>query len=366
MTEASASDTATVTVLEPDIQVTPASLASTLPVGGSETQPLDIHNAGTADLDWTIDEAPAPLVGPIHRTPTAVLFDNGPLVTHPGGGAGGLDASALQDGSLGMTIFGYGNQITAGNRVADDFTVPGPAPWNITTVTFFGYQTGSGITPSINDVRLQIWDGPPNAGGTIIYGDLTTNRLATATFSNIYRVLEGTLTNADRPIMALVVNVNTSLPPGTYWLDWTVGGSGAFSGPWAPPVTILGSTGTGNALQWIPSAWAALVDVGPQDFPFVIEGTSSPCDTPADVPWLSITPTAGTTVPGATSTLDVTFDATGLVAGNVYDGLVCVFSNDPDTSLVEVPVELTVTADTMPFLDGFETGDTSQWSFTVP
>ena len=49
--------------------------------------------------------------------------------------------------------------------------------------------------------------------------------------------------------------------------------------------------------------------------------------------------------------------------GCVYEGLLCVNSNDPDTPLVEVPVALTV--DSMPFLDGFETGDASRWSVSV-
>ena len=60
----------------------------------------------------------------------------------------------------------------------------------------------------------------------------------------------------------------------------------------------------------------------------------------------------------------MTFDSTGLAAGT-YEGVLCIESNDPDESVVEVPVSLTVeVVDTMPFLDGFESGDTSQWSVT--
>ncbi|KAB2966143.1 MAG: hypothetical protein F9K18_06005 [Thermoanaerobaculia bacterium] len=361
--EASASDTATVTVTVPDIVVSPASLSSVLPEGGTETLPLDIQNVGTGDLDWTVGEAAAPLAAGMRRGPEAVLHDNGPLVTHPGGGAGGADASALQT-ALGMTIFGYGHQISANNRVADDFTVPGPAPWTIDTITFFAYQTGSTTTSTINDVRVQIWDGIPGAAGSnVVFGDLVTNRLASSTWTNAYRVTDTTITDSARPIMANVVTIGTTLPPGTYWLDWFCGGTLA-SGPWAPPVTILGSTGSGNAMQSTAGgAFAPLIDVGPQDFPFVIEGTSSACDTPSDLPWASVSPAAGTTPPATTDTVDVTFDATGLAVG-LYEGLLCVNSNDPDTSLVEVPVSLTV--DSMPFLDGFETGNTSRWSLAVP
>ena len=82
--EVSAVDTATVTVTAPDIVVTPASLASTLPVDDTETLPLDIENIGDANLDWTIDEAAQPLAPGAHRAPQAVLYDNGPLVTASG------------------------------------------------------------------------------------------------------------------------------------------------------------------------------------------------------------------------------------------------------------------------------------------
>ena len=74
-------------------------------------------------------------------------------------------------------------------------------------------------------------------------------------------------------------------------------------------------------------------------------------------------PTSGTTPPSQTTTVDVTFDSTGL-AGGTYEGFLCIDSNDPDERLVEVPVTLTV-GDSMPFLDGFETNDTSRWSVTV-
>jgi hypothetical protein len=134
------------------------------------------------------------------------------------------------------------------------------------------------------------------------------------------------------------------LPPGTYWLDWQFGGSGSFSGPWAPPVTILGQTGKpgANALQYTSTGWAALVDgVYPQDLPFIIDGAASLCMMPEDIPWLSVSPDAGTTPGGASTPVDVTFDATAIGVGT-YNALLCVLSNDPDEPLVEVPVTMEV------------------------
>lgn len=57
--------------------------------------------------------------------------------------------------------------------------------------------------------------------------------------------------------------------------------------------------------------------------------------------WLAVSPTSGTTAPGASSTLAVTLDAAGLSAGT-YSGAVTITSNDPDEAVVTVPVTLTV------------------------
>jgi hypothetical protein len=71
------------------------------------------------------------------------------------------------------------------------------------------------------------------------------------------------------------------------------------------------------------------------------------CDAPDDIPWASVAPDNGTTAPGDTDTVTVTFDSTGLAAGT-YNAALCVTSNDPDpgpgngTELVVVDLELTV------------------------
>ena len=214
---------------------------------------------------------------PVWQGPEAVLYDNGPLVTHPGGGAGGADASALQT-ALGMSTYGAGHQYSLGYSVADDFTIADPE-WDIQTITFFAYQTGSTTTSTITGVYVQIWNGDPSAGGSVIWGDLTTNRLASTAWSNIYRVTETTLTTTGRPVMADITTIGTTLAAGSYWLQWATDGT-LTSGPWVPPITILGQTTTGNAIQYT-TAWAALTDGGtltPQGLPFIIEGLVVPVE----------------------------------------------------------------------------------------
>ncbi len=257
-----------------------ADLASPSEIGG---QPMGVP-------------APQPLSG---GGPSAALYDNGPLVTHAGQGAGGADASALQT-ARGMTVYGFGNQAANGNRLADDFPVASGGRV-IDTITFFGYQTGSTTQSTFTSVNLRIWNGPPNsAGSQVVFGDTTTNRLISSTWSSIYRVLDTDLTSVQRPVMANVVAVNTFLAAGTYWLDWQADGT-LSAGPWAPPVTILGQTSTGNALQYVPgTGWQVVDDSGtlaPQGLPFLVGSGQGGGDLSVSG---RITSATGSGVPGVT------------------------------------------------------------------
>ncbi len=271
--------------------------------------PLSSSSGPAADVAAPAGKGDVPASGganvPLQPVaPGAILYDNGPLTTHPGGGFGGADASAVQTALLNST-YGFGHAVSSGFRVADDFTVPAGG-WNITTITFYAYQTGSTTTSTITGVNLRIWDGTPGASN-IVFGDTTTNRLASTSFSNIYRVLDTGLTASNRPIMADVVTVNTNLPAGTYWLDWQTDGTLA-SGPWAPPVTILGQTAKpgSNGMQYDPTAavWNALVDTGNatvQDLPFVIQGEGG-----GGGASISLTKTVGTTSGVCAGTSNIT------------------------------------------------------------
>ncbi|AKS43326.1 choice-of-anchor J domain-containing protein [Wenzhouxiangella marina] len=68
----------------------------------------------------------------------------------------------------------------------------------------------------------------------------------------------------------------------------------------------------------------------------------SVCESPSDVPWVSVSPTSGTTAALGTSSVNVDFDATGLAPG-LYEATLCINSNDPVTPRVELPVSLDVT-----------------------
>jgi hypothetical protein len=356
-----ANESVLVSLAPQSIAVSPGSLASNVPAGGSETLPLAIQNQGAVDLVWTIGEAAAATGAPHPRAHREQ--DNGPFVTRPGAGFGGADASVV-DAGRGLGVRGFGVQAAAGQRLADDFTVPGPAAWTIDTVTFYAYPSDSLPDAAATALHLQIWDGPPEvAGSRIVFGDRETDRLLSSAFTGAYRVGASDPQDPARPIVAYVARVGTTLAPGTYWLDWSAEGGGS-SGPWAPPVASVARARRGNALQSAAGEpfTPALEGAMQVEFPFHIAASLAACDTPANLPWLTLGQTLGTTAGGATTEVDVTFNAANLAPGT-YSGTLCVQSNDPDTPLVEVPVSFVVA---VLFLDGFEGGDASGWSAVVP
>jgi subtilisin family serine protease len=65
------------------------------------------------------------------------------------------------------------------------------------------------------------------------------------------------------------------------------------------------------------------------------------CAVAGDIPWVSVSPTNGSTPGGGSSDVTVTFDAAGLAEG-VYEGLLCVSSNDATTPITIVRLTLNV------------------------
>ena len=194
------------------------------------------------------------------------------------------------------TTGGYAASVAAGLSVADDFTVPAGPNWTVTKFTFYSYQTGAAPTPSpFTTLRFRIYDGNPSTGTpTIVFGDLTTNRLTASNDALMYRIFNtvapapGTATGTTRKIWTLEADVNISLAPGTYWIEWQTDNTGS-TAHFAPPSTVAGvRTVAGyNAQQHDLTAntWTALIDGGnpasapdvAMDMPFRINYTTSAC-----------------------------------------------------------------------------------------
>jgi hypothetical protein len=208
-----------------------------------------------------------PVPGPVFDGGREVLYDNGPLESPPGSGLSVLDTT------LGMSTYGFGHHTAYGYWISDEFVIPDGDVWEIHDIYFFAYQTGSPTSPSpFTAVYLEIYAGPPNAGGYPIWGSAGTNVLTSSVWTGLYRVTDYDLGGTMRPIMANRCTIGHTLTAGEYWLVWQSDGT-LSSGPWAPPITIPGQTTTGNGLQMDSAGtWTAVTDVGPQGFPFIIEG----------------------------------------------------------------------------------------------
>ncbi len=212
-----------------------------------------------------------------------VLWDNGPIMNFA------PDQSMLQNTTLGMGMYGYGHQFEYQNWLADDFTIPVGDTWDIETMTFFAYQTGSTLASTITAYRVLIYDGPPfEPTSTIVFGDMVTDVLSGTAWSGVYRTLESAPGGTNRPIMANICDVLVTLGPGTYYVIWQADGT-LTSGPWAPPIVIWNQGNTGDAWQSVDDTvtWAYIDDDGyGQGLPFIIEGAHT---TPVEsASWTSV------------------------------------------------------------------------------
>jgi hypothetical protein len=216
-----------------------------------------------------------------------VLYDNGPLVTHPGGMTGavaGDDRSAIGPGG---TVFGSSVSQAAGFRIADRFV--NDASWTITGLHLYVYQTASTTVPltapTLTGVTLRIWDGSPaDPASQVIFGDTATNIMTAAFLTDIYRTTATDTTSIARRVQRAEISLpNLQLGAGTFYFDWSFSGSLA-SGPWQPAVSDPNMLVAGNGLQFNPAApgtWGPTLD-GPAGaqiqtaMPFTVIGVPTP------------------------------------------------------------------------------------------
>jgi len=308
-----------------DIDVDPLALANTQAPDVVAQLALTIGNNGDGDLAWTIgEEQGAP------DAPVSFAVDDG-----------------VGEDSIGLT---NGGQFVWLNR----FT-PAPAffPIEINQVqVMFNYPGGtSGVNVGeLVDIYLyEDADGNPANGATHV-ASLTGQAVQAvdgATWS-VYNFGAPVTFNGPGDILIAVVNRTAGIAAGTFpaALDQTASQQRSWAGfgavPADPPVLPPPTFGTIDSFG-LPGNW-------------MVRGfgeTNAPCIAPADVPWLSVTPAAGTTAPAASTAVAVGLDSTGLTPG-IYVANLCVESDDPTpgpgngTELVVVPVELTVSEEIGP------------------
>ncbi len=201
------------------------------------------------------------------------LYNNGSFVSHPGAASNGFNLSVV---AANATSLGQGIA-NPNNSVADDFTLT--TETRIDSITFYAYQTENPPTLyNVTGTYVQIFNGNPSSGGTLVWGDLTTNVLHTAKYVDAFRVTSTALTDKTRRIKAITAAINTTLQPGTYWIEVAATGGATVN---AVPITIEGQNTTGNALKRATNTWSNWTDSkhgGQFGLPFVLYGNSGSTD----------------------------------------------------------------------------------------
>lgn len=311
----------------PEINVDPTSLTANLYAGATSgyttTQSLIIENVGELDLEWTILESDqignpqGPLPGLDHRlgVPAPAQNMKGDFASQaPTGGV-----NNVQDGS-----FEAGTPNPYWTEASTNFGTP------LCTVAACGTGTGS---------------GPRTGQWWTWFGGIATAEEGSMTQQITIPVGATDLTFYTEAIICASPNDYMEVEIDSTQVFLMTGAS--------PQCGVLG-----YALQTVDiSAYADggthtltfhSVTTGAGNTNFFVDDvellTPDACQ-PDSLDWVSVSPSSGTTISGTQSTVDVTFDATGLAVG-VYTGSLCVDSNDPVNNRVTVPVTLTVEAPT--------------------
>jgi hypothetical protein len=322
----------------PNIDVSPLAMSSSQAAGTVTNQTLNVGNTGVADLTWTIDEEPAPRPGLANWSDDFDSYATGSQLHGQGGWKGwgndpafGALVSAAQSRStpnsvavVGTTdlLHEYGE--TSGQWV---FTA-----WQYVPTTFDGESYF---------IMLNTYDdaGANNNWSVQVRFDGAANQVVNDGGSS-----GGTLPLVRGRWVEIRVEIDLDTDTGAFYYD----NQQLYSGTWSGQVSGGGAQAIAAVDLFADDSSVVYYD----DMSLVDANQPPVCSNPADVPWLSVSPTSGTTAPGVTTPVTVTFDSTGLAAGT-YNANLCVTSDDPDpgpgngTDLVVVPVSLTVTAPVM-------------------
>lgn len=305
---------------EPEIDVTPTSLSQAMDPDTQANQDITIANDFTAgaDLNWTISEAAIPGFG---------------LVDRPQSSTSGFLSDLFTPDSAGVYIL-------------DDLPVNVNAA--IDTMTFSGFVNNQDIGDIASAVTLQIY---ADAAG--VPAGHPDDGLDSFVFELSLPVGDPNLDLTNDFItfdLASALGSGLELPNGSYWITVFPVNDAAFG------VTDRWNWFTGdidNATDTLFIDPSDLFNAGFTSYAdlatalgnaaFASMAYSATGDLFCGAPWLTYSATSnpGGTSPGSSDLVTVTFDSTGLAAGD-YVANVCITSDDSDEGLVVIPVSLTV------------------------
>ncbi|GAB4144779.1 MAG: hypothetical protein Fur0021_01620 [Candidatus Promineifilaceae bacterium] len=308
----------------PDIEVSPSSLNSSQAPDTTTTVPMDISNNGTADLTWNVYEDSGVLLEGGWSDNFDSYPSNSPLhgvggwkgwFNDPAAGASTSDAQALSSPNS-VAILGASDLV-------HEYSGYTSGVWNYTAWQYVPTDfTGNSYFIMLNTYN--------DAGSGLNWSTQVQFQGAANIVSND-GISGGTLPLIKGEWVEIRLEIDLDNDTQTFFYDNQV----LYSGTWTDENSGGGALNIGAVDLYANSASVIYYD------DMSLAPTAATCDGPADISWVSVSPDNGTTTPGETSTVDVTFDSTGLGAG-MYNGNLCVSSNDSDTPLVIVPVALEV------------------------
>ena len=268
-------------------------------------------------------------------------------------GFGGAPASCVAQHEF---YFGWQMGRAQNAWIADVFTVPTDSTWVFDTVIVYGYQSGSGTTSTFLNCNLQIYQGTPGLGGTIVWGDTSTNVLSGTGFTGIYRVdnvpSHGGLTNSTRPIMYLKLYLASPphLGAGTYWLSWSTAGSLAANS--CPDKVLPGRLNPAgqSGRQFVSGAWNYVLDSANNiGFNKIIKGSAAVTSVPGLTGKPLVTLNQNTPNPFTVST-SISFNTRqdGYVKLAVYNTLGQLVATPFEGSIISGEYQVTFNADKLP------------------
>lgn len=323
------------------INVTPGSLSSTQAPNTSTQQNLTVGNVGTANLEWSIfeDETEAS-----HLVDWSDNFDSyaagSQLIGQ--GGWDGWDASPAA-GALVSTAQAHSApnsaEIVGATDLVHQFSGYTSGVWNFSTQVYVPTSFSGDSYFILLNTYAHL--GPYNWSSQIHFNSASNQVIGDPGPSNP----GGSAALVKGQWVELRVEINLDADTQTVFYNNQM----LYTGSWTEGQSGAGALNIGAVDLFANGASVVYYD------DISLTAVAASCAAPDDIPWASLNPTAGTTTPGNSTPVQVTFNSTGLAVG-VYNGTLCVNSNDPVTPLVQVPLQLTVQEPTAVTLTGLAVG----------
>lgn len=321
------------TVTDPNIDVSPLSLASAQGPNTITQQNLNIANTGGGSLDWNIFEDASGAPELVDWSDNFDSYATGSQMHGQGGwkgwfndpAAGALTSSAqARSAPNSVDIFGASDLVheysgyTAGQWT---YTAWQFVPDNTTGASYFILLNSYDDAGATNNWSVQVQF---DSAQTLVIND---------------GVSGGNLPLVKGQWVEIRVEIDLDANTQAFYYN----NQQLYTGSWTEELSGGGAVNIGAVDLFANNASSVFYD----DISLVNASQPVACDAPADIPWASVNPTNGSTAGGGSTPVAVTFDSTGLAVGT-YTGNLCVTSNDPDagpgngTNLVIVPLELMV------------------------